>query len=98
MQFITIKDLKLELANNYNELGQIRITHVDGKPEFIGYRESMNEDTLDFVMMSMAVEYEKDRYQTLDFNNVDIISIQYQRSNDNLKKFKVIHKPNSDSL
>lgn len=89
MQSITINNLKL--ANNNNELGQIRITHLDGTPEFIGYRKSMNEETLDFVIMSMVIESKKDRYRTLDFNNVDTISIQYQRSNDNLKIFKVIN-------
>lgn len=79
---INIKELKLELANNFGKTGQIEIQYLNGKPDFVGYVHKMNEETLDFTMVKMTTRNGENPYCDIDFENIKKIVIKYQRTTD----------------
>jgi len=79
---INIKELRLELANNFGKTGQIEIQYSNGKSDFVGYVHKMNEETLDFTMMKMTTRTGENPYSDIDFENIKRIVIKYQGTND----------------
>ena len=75
---IDIKQLKLELANNYGQTGQIEIQYSNGKPDFLGYVHKMNEETLDFTMQKIITKIGENSLCDIDFENIKRIVIEYQ--------------------
>jgi hypothetical protein len=75
---IDINLLKLELANNFGNTGQLEIQYSNGKPDFVGYVYKMDDDTLDFTLMKMTTKVGENPYCDIDFNNIKKITIKYQ--------------------
>ena len=75
---INIEEVKLELANNLGNTGQLEIQYSNGKPDFVGYIHQMEQDTLDFTIMKMETIVGENKYCDIDFNNIEKITIKYQ--------------------
>ena len=79
---INIKELKLELANNFGKTGQIEIQYSNGKPDFVGYVAKMNDETLDFTIQKMTTKIGENSLFDIDFENIKRIVIKYQGTTD----------------
>lgn len=90
MNAITINDLKILLANNMSIIGQLNITYKNGKPNFIGYIHKIHEDPLDFTLQHFITPSGKSSLTNIDFPNIDTITINYQRPQNNQITYKVI--------
>jgi hypothetical protein len=84
---IDIKELKLFLANNFGNTGQINIQYRNQKPDFVGYVHKMNDETLDFTMMKMTTKQGENPYFDIDFENIQRIEIKIQGTT-NIKVFE----------
>ena len=73
---INANELKLFLANNFGNVGQIHIQYLNAKPDFVGYIDSMNENTLDFKLKKMTVRKEENPCYEIDFGNIKRIEIK----------------------
>jgi hypothetical protein len=74
---INIDEIKLELANNFGNTGQIKIEYGNGKPDFVGYVHKMDEETLDFTMTKMTTKVGENAHCDIDFKNITKIVIKY---------------------
>lgn len=75
--------MKLEFANKWQQMGQLRIKYRNKPEEFVGYIEDVNGlnggiDDIDVTVKKMVVRSGEKNLFDIDFDNIDSITIRYQ--------------------